>query len=181
MGIVAEIFGRRRAETTGSSIVGLEAAEEALAKLRRARGLAKAEISQAGAKRRALLLVDNSDREIEGLEKAVSAAELRLDRLDAGEPQLLADLAAARDQIRRAQWAEIRGRFLPAAEKYLSSARAARADLEAYLAIVREAHEAGFASEAQSFFVDPPIVLLPEHLNSYDRLLEERARLEVRA
>lgn len=175
MGLLTEIFGK----ANNSDLTEVAAAEAALAKLRRARGLAKAEIDQAGEKRKALLLVDDLDKEIARLDEAVQAAELKLDRLAEAEPKLLADLAAARDRARREQFAEMRGRGLAAAAKFLASARIAGADYEAYFDVLREAHAAGFASEAMHMMPAAPFTILPDHLNAFDRAFEEKTRLKA--
>ena len=85
---------------------------------------------------------------------------------------MLADLGQARDRRRQAQWQALRERGIRAAEKYLTSARAAHADLMAYAGIIDEANAAQFAAEARASFPFAPVSLSPELLAAFDRALE---------
>ena len=177
MGFLSEIFGSSKKAAAPT----VEGAEAALARLTAERSSAHAEVKTLTERRRALLLVDESDAEIAQLDQTIAAAELRLERLEEIEPKLLADLGQARDRRRQDQWAEMRGRGLAAAEKYLSSARAAHADLMAYAAIIDEATAAQFTAEARASFPFAPLTLGPDLLAAFDRKLERSTVIEAKA
>lgn len=167
MGLLTRILGGKdaKAET-------VDDAQAALARLADERKKAKAEISELGEKRRALLLVDDSDKEIALIEKASAAAELRLERLDEAEPGLLAALTAARDRKRQAEWAAVRDRYFAAASKYLASMREARQAFDALTGVIGEAQSRGFSSEAAHVFAFPTHILDVEALNRFDVAVE---------
>jgi hypothetical protein len=167
LGLLTRILGGKdaKAET-------VDDAQAALARLADERKQAKAEISELAEKRRALLLVDDSDKEIALIEKTSAAAELRLERLDEAEPNLLAALTAARNRKRQAEWAAVRDTYFPAASRYLAAMREARQAFDALTGVINEAQSRGFSSEAAHLFAFPTHVLDVEALNRFDVAVE---------
>jgi hypothetical protein len=109
VGILSGFLNRERAAPSAS----VEELEERLARLADERRRLHAGNAQRRERRRDLLLVDESDGEIQTLEEETAAAELAVERLDEAEPLILAELSAARGRRRAMQWAAIRAK-LPA-------------------------------------------------------------------
>ena len=170
MGILSKIWG----EPSKKAEPSVAEAEAALSRLASERSAAQAEINELQTKRRSLLLVDDSDREIAAVDKASAAAELRLERLEEAEPGLVAGLTAARTRRRQAEWEQIRDEYFPAAATYLAAMRDARQAFDAVTGIIGKAQNRGFAAEATSLFPFP-IHLLDVELLKRLNVAVERA------
>jgi hypothetical protein len=177
LGVLDSILGQK-ADRGATAVADAEAA------LRRAtedHAGAVAEIDALNVKRRELLLIDDSDSDIIKLDRALSKAELRLERFDAAQPALLAALALARDRKRQAEWVDLRGRYFVAAADYLAKMRAARAAFESIHAFFDEATAKGLAVEANATMLRPPYFLDTDVLNQWDISLERAVTAADRA
>ena len=168
LGILSKIWG----EPSKKAEPSVAEAEAALARLASERSAAQAEINELQTKRRSLLLVDDSDREIAAVDKASAAAELRLERLEEAEPGLVAGLTAARTRRRQAEWEQICDEYFPAAATYLAAMRDARQAFDAVTGIIGKAQNRGFAAEATSLFPFPIHLLDVELLKRLDVAVE---------
>lgn len=155
MGLLQTIFGKTK---DAASIDTIEAATAALARLNAEREAAEAVIAGAMQKRRDLLLIDGSDKQIAALDCEVDAARLAIDRCDAAAPSILARIQQLQTADRRALLATLEAN-LRVAEKALDAALAATLDpLDDYLEAVRQLDVAGFERESAGLVVRPPLI-----------------------
>jgi hypothetical protein len=168
MGILSAFLSNRGKPSAPASV---EELSQRLADLAAARKRLQAANAERRERRRGLLIIDETDEEISELERASSAAELEIERLDEAEPLLLAELAVARGRQRAKAWAEIRARFYPAGADYLSKMRAARDAFDKLASIRADAHNSGFIAEAGAAFAPAPMILDRDLLNSFERAI----------
>lgn len=154
MGIISAIFGKPSAR--GDAIESADAARTALARITQERAEAERVITDSAERRRELLLVDGSDKDIAKLDADADAARLTIERLDAIEPGIHARLREFLDAARRALLAELRGIYLERISSLDAAMAAALDEFDEYLEIVRQLDSAGFSAEARAFVVAPP-------------------------
>jgi hypothetical protein len=168
VGILSSFLSNRGKAAAPADVGELE---DRLARLGDERRRLYGQNAQRRERRRELLLVDESDGEIQTLEEETAAAELAVERLDEAEPLIMAELTAARGRRRAAQWAAIRTRFFPAGADYLAKMRAARLAYDQLVAIRAEAINGGFGAEAASAFPAAPLLIDPDTLAHFERAL----------
>jgi hypothetical protein len=162
MGLIDTIFAWR------AKPLGVEEAAANLEKLRQKRGEATAAIAEATERRQALMQREDSDDEIEAIDREIARHELRMERLDLAEPVALATLTEARNKARAAEWRRLAKLRFAADRKYAAALRASLDALAELVEISDRIHKGGFALEAAGFAI-PPRVLNPDALALFER------------
>jgi Fic family protein len=169
MGIIAKIFGRQEFNAkSGVALKTIAAVEEALRSLADERREAQAAIKAALGKRRELLHVDGSNKEIAKLDIETDAHRLTLERCDIIEPTLLARIEELRTDERRARWQELRRRHDAAESAFIKAMHDACSARDHLIAISDEANATGFYSEAIHVFIPPPSMLDTDLMNRFE-------------
>ena len=149
MGIVRDILGNVGLAAARRPRRSIADVERALARLGDERRDAREAVSAASRERDALLLVDDSDVKIGELDAVTDRHRLTLERCEKLEPILLEELAALRNEAKRAHWRRLFAeKYTPALADYAAKHRAALESFEILAAIREDAQRAGFASEA---------------------------------
>ncbi|WP_342360790.1 hypothetical protein [Terrarubrum flagellatum] len=134
-----------------------------------------AAVTAANARRRELLLVDDSDDEIAKIDAEADRHRLTLERLDELEPRLLARLHEAQTDARRRLWVSLREQHDAAALDFAAAFKAAIEKRDAMIAVAAEAHSASFDREAAARFPQLPLILTTDALQLFENALD-RAR-----
>lgn len=172
MGLIGELLGSLGGKKSARTI---ESVEVALSRLTAERAAARESIARAMADRDALLLVDGSDAKISEADAIADRFRLVLERCDAIEPKLLAELTALRTEAKQARWRTLRSRYDAAAIEHASAMRSAVETAAVMLNINDEARSAGFEHETQASFIPPARMVSTEALNQFEISIE-RAR-----
>ncbi len=173
MGIFATMLNWTSAGAEGAART-IPEAEAALARLAAARSEAVAKIADGRDRRRALLLRDDSDDEIEKIELEAERARRTIERLDEAEPLFLARLQELRDEARRAEWGRRREIFMTTQIDLLSIMRAF---LEGHDRLTEQrgaAMAAGFTAEAASAMPPTPIVITRDAFNLFEAEIDRQ-------
>ncbi|HEY8163498.1 MAG TPA: hypothetical protein VIF34_14700 [Methylocystis sp.] len=157
MGIISTIFGKPDAKKA-DALASIADVQQALARLAKERDETRRMIDETLAKRRELLLIDGSDKEIKKLDDAVDAAHLALERLELAEPALHVRLREFQGAARRQRLAELEAKYADVVTVLDGAIAVASEAFTDYLDVVREFDDAGFSAEARGFVVAPPML-----------------------
>ncbi len=155
----------------GSETASLEAA---LLQLGRDRDETRAKIDALQKQRHAALLDDASDADLDKLERQIDRAEVRLEKFNAAEPELLERLTAARSAARQRRWRELRDAYASAAGEFLVAARVTLEKHSTLVATIEQARREGFEAEANATMPATPNIngsplLAPDLLDIFER------------
>ncbi len=173
MGIFATMLNWTSAGAEGAART-IPEAEAALARLAAARSEAVAKIADGRDRRRALLLRDDSDDEIEKIELEAERARRTIERLDEAEPLFLARLQELRDEARRAEWGRRREIFMTTQIDLLATMRVF---LEGHDRLTEQrgaAMAAGFTAEAAAWMPATPIVITRDAFNLFEAEIDRQ-------
>lgn len=179
MGLLADIRsklispkGRRNQDDSAA----VAAAETALARLSSERDVAQAAIAAAADKRRALLLRDGTDDAISALEAETDAHHRTLERLDLLEPELLANLSAARGAQRQAILRHLAEEAPGAASRFAAALREAERRRLNVAELHAQADAAGVGHELRRVLEPAPWPFTNiDFLETYEVTTERRA------
>jgi hypothetical protein len=160
LGLISEIMGSLRAPRRGNAGTGdrIAAVEAALGRLNHEREAASAKLNRNADRRTELLTIDDSDAEIAAVEADTDRRHRDLERLEAVEASLLAELAELRTGARAAEWRRLEAALLMAADAYLVAGRHACTALARYTGTVDEARAAGFEANAHPYIGPPTLI-----------------------
>ncbi len=179
--MISRLLGSASGKATAAASSGprsIEDVERALALVVDQRDAARTAIAEAMRFRNDQLLVDGSDAKIAELDLEADKHRLVVERCDAAELLLLAELSLARSRARQLHWFKLRDAYFPVAKEYLGLMRQTLEGFEK----VRDARDAalrmGFGSEAAAMLAIPPAIAAGtpafdhELVNQFERALE---------
>jgi hypothetical protein len=152
MGLITEILSFVRGGGETDTMIGCETA---LSRLQAEREAATAALEAGGARRKALLLEDASDKKIKALEAESDGHHLTLERLELIEDDLISRMHVLRSGVRQEQLKKLLKRHFAATTAYIAAHRSAARAVTAVTSIVDEARAAGFEREFVAY--NPPI------------------------
>lgn len=165
MGVISDLVGLLKPDSDlHQKVID---AEEALQRLASKRDGARRELSALAERRRALLLADASDSEIQKLDAKTDSLRLLVERLDLAEPHLLEQLSVARGERRAAQWKELRAKHLAASFEYARALQAAIDAYNDYGAVCGDLYVAGFEAELRSVQPTVPLIVAPGNAQAF--------------
>ena len=175
MGLISDLFGTVRASGAKHVRRTIADVEAALARLAAERKTARAAVAEAMRQRDELLLVDETDEKIAGLDTLADHHRLTSERVEKLEPILLAELQELRSEAKRVRWSALRTQYDTAALDYARTVRDAIQKMAVMLNLNDEARREGFEREVMALFIPPMRVLTIDELNRFESEIE-RAR-----
>ena len=172
MGLITEILGYVRGGGDTDTMTGCETA---LSRLQAERTAATAALETGGARRRALLIEDATDKQIAALEREIDAYRLTLERLELIEDGLISRMQVLRSGHRHEMWLKLYKRHAAAAAEYVAKHRSAARALSELRAISDESRAAGFEHETQAHFIPAPDVLSMALIANFESEVERIA------
>lgn len=171
MGLIADILKAVRGSGETDT---LEGCDSALRRVADERAVAVAAIANHSSRRRALLLEDASDKQIALLDREIDGHRLTLERLELVEGDLFSRMNVLRNERRNAQVKALLGRYVSAAQEFVTAMRSAVRAFNKVRDIRQEAIEAGFGTE---FNVFPSLinVIEPAAVSNYEAEIERVA------
>ena len=113
-----------------------------------------------------------ADDRIAELDAEADRLRLVVERCDAAEPILVAELAGARDRRRREQWRGLRDILFARSRNYLTQMHSAKAAFDAMVDARSEAIDAGFGAEVAAMFPPRCMCSPSTSFNQFERGLE---------
>jgi hypothetical protein len=154
--LFSKLFGG--AKKTPEELATLPEAGAALEALRQERADVRTALEVLPQKRRAALLADESDKQIQALDAEHDRLLLMQERVDAVEPRILARIGELQGEQRRELFASMVGVFRKK-ESALDAALGVAVDaLDDYLNMVRQFDAASFSAEARNIVIRPPFI-----------------------
>lgn len=153
-----------------------ESLDAALVQLSRDLDETNANIAVLKERKRAALLDDASDTDLDKIERLIERAETRLEKLNMSEAPLRERLAGAHSAARKRRWDTLHADHHSAASKFLALARATAEEHSAIIAIVDTAQREGFAGLVASTMPRTPNIegsplLAPDLLDIFERAI----------
>jgi hypothetical protein len=176
MGLIADILGGLRPGGKPRTIAQVEAA---LAKLAAKRADARGVVTKSMQEREALLLVDDSEKQIAQLDAAADKARLVIERMERAEPLLISELQSLKTEARRKRWRDLREQYEAASRDYADALRDAIDKQAAMVALGDTARREGFEQEAVACFTPPMRMLTADGLNEFEVALDRQRDAQV--
>ncbi len=156
MTLFSKLFGG--AKKTPEELATLQEAGAALEALRHERADARTALEALVEKRRAALLADESDKNIQALDAEHDRLLLLQERLDAAEPRILARIGELQGKQRRELFESMVVTVREREAELDTALAAAVLAFDSYQVIAEQFDRAGFGQEARSVIIPPPMM-----------------------